>query len=306
MQKGKIINAKAIAALANHDWHKAQQMLFQNAKENPCYQTWNNLGYYLISEGLICKNGSFRSAAKLGFKYLEKAAEEKESVVNLMARVSANELKLRSATKTEKESLYKQSYWLLSKAIAIKYSDVLEYNALRFSYLLNFSQKDILLRLRELIKTFVCDESVSFYLELLRQQGLKKEALQCINNYSSFLDSADLLLLFSTLGEYDAGYQLCEEVIKHFCINKVLAAAVVECYVGTGHVEAAKIFTEKISQNEEAELYVESVGETQFFSKLANATYRKDIIVNYKYIPPFVPICCYYGCEKHKTSWENE
>ena len=50
------INRSALDELSKHNWKIAQKMLFDNAKKHPCHETFNNLGYYLCTEGLECKN----------------------------------------------------------------------------------------------------------------------------------------------------------------------------------------------------------------------------------------------------------
>ena len=66
----KEINQKAMDALRRQNFAEAQHLFFENAKRNPSHKTYNNLGYYLISEGLECKGGKVRNALKLGIKYL--------------------------------------------------------------------------------------------------------------------------------------------------------------------------------------------------------------------------------------------
>ena len=130
----KEINETALDLLSKQDFTNAQNLFFKNAKENPSHETYNNLGYYLVSEGLICKNGTFRNAYKLGIKYLLKAANLKDSVVNLCALAKAIDYELRIVPKSRKEALYQQSYKYLNKAIEIEFSDELKYNCVRLMF----------------------------------------------------------------------------------------------------------------------------------------------------------------------------
>ena len=41
-------NQAALDALAKQNFAEAQALFFENARKNPSYQTFNNLGYYLI------------------------------------------------------------------------------------------------------------------------------------------------------------------------------------------------------------------------------------------------------------------
>ena len=82
----KEINAKALNFLDKQEWKKAQDLFFKNAKENPSHQTYNNLGFFLIIEGLICSNGKVRkSEAKDVFSSKRKAIEFFDKIVRNLA-----------------------------------------------------------------------------------------------------------------------------------------------------------------------------------------------------------------------------
>ena len=106
--KPQEINEKALAFLANQDWKTAQELFYENARKFPSHKTYNNLGFFLIREGLLCKNGTQRNALKLGLKYLEKASKFEESSVNCVAMVEAIVFELRSCSKEAEESLKKK------------------------------------------------------------------------------------------------------------------------------------------------------------------------------------------------------
>ena len=73
MNKFEKKNQEALQALEDLNYSVAQACFFENAKRVPCHETFNNLGYYLITEGLWCKNNNARNALALGLKYLLKA-----------------------------------------------------------------------------------------------------------------------------------------------------------------------------------------------------------------------------------------
>ena len=110
------INQDALRSLASQEWLVAQRLFFKNAKENSSYQTYNNLGYFLITEGLTCKNGIVRNAWKLGWKYLLKAFEMKKTQVGAQAMGVAIDYKLRSAPVQEQCVLYHTLYDCFSYA----------------------------------------------------------------------------------------------------------------------------------------------------------------------------------------------
>ena len=89
------INHKAMTELCNQNFVGAQKLLFENAKKNPCHETFNNLGYFLCTEGLFNNNDDrIRSADVLGMKYLIKAVNIKLSVKKLCAVATAIDLRI--------------------------------------------------------------------------------------------------------------------------------------------------------------------------------------------------------------------
>ena len=68
--------------LSKQDFAGAQKLFFDNARTAPSHETYNNLGYFLCTEGLECRSGKTRYAGKLGFSYLLKAEKLKCTSVN--------------------------------------------------------------------------------------------------------------------------------------------------------------------------------------------------------------------------------
>ncbi|HEX2937943.1 MAG TPA: hypothetical protein VHO66_03390, partial [Ruminiclostridium sp.] len=79
------INEIALELLGRGDFSAAQNNFRQNAKNNPCFITLNNLGVYYINEGMELSNGVIRNANKIGLKYLKAAELYEKSHINLMA-----------------------------------------------------------------------------------------------------------------------------------------------------------------------------------------------------------------------------
>lgn len=75
-------NAAAMECLSKQDFAGAQKLFFDNAMTAPSHETYNNLGYFLCTEGLECRSGKTRYAGKLGFSYLLKAEKLKCTSVN--------------------------------------------------------------------------------------------------------------------------------------------------------------------------------------------------------------------------------
>ena len=294
------VNEKALSLLDEQRWSEAQALFFENAKKNPSHETYNNLGWYLISEGLTCKNGSVRNARKLGLKYLLKAFEMKKSSVNLCALAEANQYAIRGADKQKKQELYLQSYQYLDQAQRMDCSSELLYNFLRLAFLLEMEDESFLKNLRSVVKNLPCEETVSLYYEYLRKNDLLDEGLQCIKTYGELLDEVDLLMFYAKFGIYDRGYDLCETIRQSFVIDKYLASAIIECYINTGHFEEARIFAkETAAKSKQRDNWTSDV----FADLDKSIPYRHTLISDYSPTPLYLQRCCYYGCTQHGTPW---
>lgn len=132
------INQDALELLARQQWLEAQRLLFENARKNPSYQTHNNLGYFLITEGLALKNGNARCAYKYGENYLLSAIKMQENPISYCALAVLTGYRLRRALITSKKKsaeLYKLQYEYFTRAEKLCPSDrEIRYN--RFARLL--------------------------------------------------------------------------------------------------------------------------------------------------------------------------
>lgn len=244
----KEINQAALKFLKRGEWNNAQVLFFQNVREYPSHKTYNNLGNYLICEGLACKNGNVRNAWNIGMKYLKLAAELETSAVNLCAMAKAFNYKLRGMSSAEKQPLYQQIMDLITAANDILPTNESLYNILRLKVLLHSYDKQIIDQARALLKTFICEESVRLYFELLRFYSMYDEGTQCIHRYADYLPEDDILLFYAKFHRYDDGYGLCGVVMDQYFPNKYIAAAVLECCIHTNHLEQAYSYTRQISE----------------------------------------------------------
>ena len=300
----KQINEKALDFLSKQNWGEAQNLFFYNAKHNPTHETYNNLGFYLITEGLLCKNGRTRNALKLGIKYLLKSESIKASFINICAITKSIDYQLREEH-SDKKRLYVCACEYLKKGLAKEYSNVLQYNLLRFSYLLTPQDIELSIQANHLLKKFPCRESVLLYFELLRAHNLMEAGLECISKYKIFLDEIELIMFYSKFGLYEQGYNLCKSVYNMFSIDEFVASAIIECCVNTNHLIEAEKYAIQIKQNEKdmnphykADWCSKIVGDS-----IECVNYRKDRVQNYHFCPPIIETCCYFGCPVHKTVW---
>lgn len=277
-------NAMALLYLSNQQWEKAQVLFFENAKSNPSHQTYNNLGYYLVSEGLICKNGKVRNALKLGKKYLFKANELARSRVNTGAIICAIDYQLRCANDKESKMLLAEAFSIMEKTLEEDYSSTIEYNYLCYKHRAGSNSLKLLPRARALATLDASSENVSLYFELLRHCGLKDEGIECIKKNGDCIEPTELLMFYAKFGIYDKGYELCKSICKDYDITSDLAAAIVECCMATGNLGEILDFA-----------YLKS--------NINTPIQRKLMIEKYISLRPIKVDCCYFGCATHNTKW---
>jgi len=292
----KEINQMALTYLSKQNWSMAQDLFFKNAKDNPSHESYNNLGVFLIHEGLTCKNGSVRSAHKLGMKYLQRAAKISTSSTNLCAIATVYDLELRSATDTSRAILYETIYELLTSAYTIEPANEILYNIIIMKILQKAHDETILEDIKKLLLEFVCEESVRLYFEMLRFYSLYDEAQVCIRQYRQILPKEDILLFYSKYQKYDEGYHLCKDVYNQYSPNKYLSSAIVECCINTDHLEEARLYAQYATEVENSISYAgKEIWCKKVFSNLSTSdAYRKELISNYLSLPPFLNMCYYF------------
>ena len=294
----RIINAKALHELHKQNWKEAQILLFENSKKNPCHETFNNLGYYLCSEGLECKNGKVRNADVLGMKYLLKANKIKKTVVNLCAIATAIELKIPYAKNDSFFTPY-NAYKFLDEAVKIQYLNEVEYNRLRFLYMHNNKSLEVLDGLEKLVENYKSKESISFYLHVLSSHNLLKEShLLCYNDYIYPLDS---LFLYYSCKQYKKCIDLIENMKTEFAFEKLQNAIAIESFIELSQFKNAKSYA-KFIQDMEPEYQKGDKELRKIFEDLEKTSpIRQNIILNYNYYPAYIMPCCYFGCKLHNT-----
>lgn len=296
------INKKALDCLSKQNWIEAQFYFFENAQQHPSYQTYNNLGYYLISEGLTCKNGKTRNALNLGINYLIKSVDIKKTPVNLSAIVKSIDYQLR-AGKTKKASLYSYACNCLKESLNLEFSYETMYNYLRFLYLADPENENLLEGIRDTVQHYESQETVSLYFEILKTKGLIEEAIECIDKYKAFLDDVDLLMFYSKMKQYEEGYKLCDSIYNFYSADKFIFSAIIECCIGTSNVDKASKYINDFFEDLEDHSSKKQWSKYVFRDIEKTTYYRRRLILRYKYTPPIVDRCCYFGCPVHMTDW---
>lgn len=67
------------------NFYRSQKVFERNAQLNPCFLTYNNLGYFYAEEGRWHYSKKIGEAKRLGIKYLKKAEKMEQSYKNIMA-----------------------------------------------------------------------------------------------------------------------------------------------------------------------------------------------------------------------------
>lgn len=304
--EGNAVNAQktnqgVMEALARQKFGRAQKLFFENARKNPSYQTFNNLGYYLITEGLECKNGKVRNAYRLGFSYLLKSRASHPSFTNSCAIAFALSHFAEGAVQGESHG-EEDLYAAVLDALSLGYSDTMQYNLLRLQFGMKREGEDFLSQVRELASRFPCEESASLYLEAARTLGRIEEGMRCLRVYGDLIDAPTRLLFLASVKEYEAGYSLSQEVAQ-WCLRSVDIASIVECCLQT---DRQNRIGELLSKDRLAPAR-EDAEHSRLVDQLLDPYHteaRRSMMKQHREIPPFLSPCCFFGCPSHQTDWE--
>ena len=299
------MNHQALEALEDRNYQKAQELFYENARTHPCHETYNNLGYYLYTEGIEYARGryKYRSAQYLGMKYLVKAEALRPSVVNLCNIATVIDLGLRSRDEEiDGFYSYRRGFEALDKALRLAYSDELAYNRLRFLYLWQKNHTEVLTSLEELVKTFPCEQTVEFYLAVLCVHGCFEKCYRKMEEYGAYIDDMDRMIYYCLGGEYLKGAALFDAVRNlNYHFGEDYAAIVTECLVNAGRFEQAEEFAAEVIETEKGyDWRARGQWPPKMFENLKQSTeYRRQVIRDYTFVPEYLTPCGYFGCTRH-------
>ncbi len=300
----KEINTKALLELSDGNLREAQLLFFENAKKHPSHQTYNNLGFYLITEGLMRKNGKTINALKLGTKYLKKSYEISRSAINIFAIVTSINYQLKFLKENEKKALYQEAYYYLTEANKYVNSDYTKYNLLRFLYLLRYDNKRCIEQSKHLVKNNTNDETVALYFNILCKNSLFTEGNLCIQKYGQFIKSDDLLVFYAKSKQYEKGVAISQEVIKDYEMTNSIIAAIIECYNNTNRVEELQAYINSINKENSIHPFLSNKALKLMLGNSAfSIDYRRKNIESHIFYLPYLDQCCYFGCSAHNTPW---
>ena len=295
------LNKQALEALYKGNFTLAQNLFYENAKSLPSHETYNNLGWYLYTEGLCCKNDKVRNAEKLAMHYLLKAKSLKLTSINLnnIANVLEGQRNYTCCgTGVENVELSYAAYQNTDLAVTLKYSDEAEYNRLRFLYLCDMQNVDVLLGLKVLIEKFNDIDCIEFWLNVLCIHEQFDECLKTVEQYQKDFNEMSLFLIYYLCGEYKKASDFIEDVIKKFSLHFVHKAMIIDCLEKSGNSQKVidvkcLLTSEYIDDNKKVPKEL-----NQLFD---NENYRTELTKSYRYKPPFITLCGYFGCRKHQT-----
>ncbi len=302
----KEINMRALGLLASQDLITSQKLFFENARRNPSYQTYNNLGFFLLTEGLTDKNGRTRNAEKLATKYLLKSLDIKETATNHCAIATLMNFMIRALRSINDEcSLYRKMALHLERATKLSSDFDIQYNLLRSKFALDYDIDTLLPEIRAIVSKKHCEETVILYLEALIKGAYYEEGLMCIEKYKQHLDDWDLFEFYTRTKMYQKALELCEPIIERFSVEYFEASAIIECCVNTGNFEKARLYAGMIWEREAGYDYVREDDKMSIIldNLDESSSFRREILNEAHRMPPFMDMCCYFGCDKHGVSW---
>ena len=303
-------NAAAMECLSKQDFAGAQKLFFDNARTALSHETYNNLGYFLCTEGLECRSGKTRYAGKLGFSYLLKAEKLKCTSVN-QSNI-AGELEKRRAEKFCKTGIDDPDIRLsalhhaeLAVRNDVRCSDECEYNRLRFLFLCDRNSPEVFDGMKNLAAGYETDDSIEFLLNLYCIHSETDKCLKLMREYGDRLDGYAKLSLYCRCRDFSSAAALCDEVYESFAPDDAIIAMMAESLINSGEIARA----EKLKAALEAD--VPDYRNARKFRSAVEMTfsspeYRENVIKNYRYRPPYLTLCGYFGCEMHGTGFYSD
>lgn len=287
------VNEAAFEALSQHEVYQAQTLFRQNAKNNPCFMTLNNLGVFHIFEGLLRPDNSGHGATKLGIIYLKKAELLQKSDLTLLAY----------GWGCFESNRYIEAYEYYRQACELKPSYASLYNAGVSLYMQGMYDDAAVLFQKSLN---ICDQS---------------DYIDTYLSYMYSLQHSDKIKFheaFSILLQHDTEDLEWEKLIfAYFCDDLILAERQIKTAFNHNFIDTdvmAIIFDclFKLKKDDEAMEYLnqqieileaynynfnpEIIHTKQVFSQ---TEYREKIIRGFMNPLRLIKQCCYYGCQQH-------
>lgn len=218
-------------------------MFYLNCAKFPSYQSYNNLGLYLYENGLNLKNGTVRSASKIGEHYIRRALglERHQTVLNNLGRIAYERGEYLAAYQ-----FYSQSYELVQH-------DAIAYNlALSLFCLHRYSEAYSILKeckdkLDEALLPYLF---ATVYTNRAEMEDLSAEVSEKIET----LDGVDQLLLFYMCKRYDKVVLAAEIILSNWWLDQEQWAVLIDSFIQTNEIEKLKTIIADYADHENRSL----------------------------------------------------
>lgn len=289
----KSVNEAALEALSQNEVYQAQTLFRQNAKKNPCFITFNNLGVFHVFQGLVTADNSVHRATKLGVGYLKKAETYQKSNLTLSALGSVC---FGAKDYEEASEYFRQAYELKSDYASIYNCGASYYMQGEYGEAVQWFQKALAICDGDdysetsipYVFSLLYSNRKEFFVAFHKMFIVKDESMEWEKFiFAYFAD--DLLMAESQI----------EPMLKHFSIDLHDMAIVFDCLLKLGKGEkAAEYLKQKVEALEESD-YNMRPEINRMKKALFQADYRTKLISEYRYKIPLIKQCCYYGCKQH-------
>lgn len=290
----KMLNQIALRALEQNKIYQAQSLFRENAKKNPGYLTFNNLGVFYVFEGLFNQNDLIiRRGVRLGINYLKKAQVYKKTFFTFLALGHAF-FKIEDYDGAIES--FEQAYMLRS-----------DYES-AYNLANSFYRKGVY---KEAVKWFkrsvsLCNSSeyamtysaFLFSLLMVNKDKCHEKIINLLEDKTSYFEY-DKFIIAYLCGDMEMAEKQIKPMFEKFDLGIDVIAMAIDCLFILNKHEQAKKYLEYELEN--CEYY------TQFEIKkikkvFSHEDYRKKIISSFVHIIPVVDIqCCYFGCKLHSN-----
>ena len=289
------LNDRAMSLLAKGEFDAAQELFYLNKRQNPCRQTYNNLGSFLYDNGMRLRNGKEVSAVALGKRYVQKAWEYGQDAV-----VACNLGRI-----FYEEQDFHAAYRYFSLTCMEVPGDQILYN-----------QAVSLFGLREYGQSYSCLKKIKVPFPEAIPPLLFSMAFSDRNNMTRCLRNGEYR---EQIGQMDpiqqmVFYYLCGQDLRVIETEKIMRlewslngdewAIWIDSLIRAGKAEELPQALSRVTEGY-APAYEKRLCRTiRFFCR--NEAGRKEAIKRYfnTLCFPQIEPCGYYGCKAHRTPWQ--
>lgn len=227
-------NQEALAeAHLGHLW-EAQTQFQKNAREHPCWITYQNMGAFYAFNGLILRNGRERNADKLAEHYLSKALlfQPDSMTYFTLGHFHYGYRRYSHAASSFGDAFHKEPDWVTAYNCGI-------------SFYMEGNYQNALQWLRSILHDNQAEDpaqiasSYAFAL-FFSGPGENRTELASLLNGTLYQEDWEFWVLATLMGNYAAAADRADAVWKHCCLGMEEMALLFECLQKTGRFEEAE------------------------------------------------------------------